>query len=237
MALPDLPTSSASLSYSDLLSHFGNADYTPHNLSDYYGAESEDWSDPEEPTSGSTGRIVLYYRPRWTSTSYRGDFQIDSINIDYSDLSGAYTFNGSNDGWQYKSWNSSYKNSQASVASSYSNSDSWTSIYTSSSSQRFNRRQGSTPSSSTGVSNLGSYYIYAETSGTLQGLYGARSPVFTIGSGSNNLILRFASYGSNCGPCYFYWMPTNDSNKTLMYTHSQINTTTIQTPTVSFTAP
>ena len=235
MTLPNNPPAEA-LSYSDLLSHFDN-DYPPHNLSDYYGAESEDWSDPEEPTSGSTGRIVLYYRPRWTSTSYRGDFQIDSINIDYSDLSGAYTFNGSNDGWQYKTWSSSYKDSQASVAASYSNSDSWSSIVTTSSSARVNRRTGSTPSSSTGVSNLGSYYIYAETSGTLKGLYGARSPVFTIGSGSNNLILRFASYGSNCGPCYFYWMPTNDLNKTLMYTHSQINTTTIQTPTVSFTAP
>jgi len=194
------------------------------------------WTTTATPASGTTGRIVIFYRPRWTSTSYRGDFQIDSISVNSSDPS--YTFNSSNDGWEYKSWSSNYKDAQADLASAYSNSEGgWTSIYTSSSSARFNRRQGSTPSGSTGVSNLGSYYIYAETSGTLQGLYGARSPEVEIDSGSQDLFIRFASYGSNCGPCYFYWMPTNNSNKTLMYTHSQINTTTIQTPTVSWTAP
>jgi len=207
---------------------------------------SGDWTAPSGGSSGggngngngggggtSTGRLVVFYRPRWTSTSYRGDYQLDQITIT-DEVS--YTFNSSAESWQRKSWNSSVTN-YSGLANTYSNSDTWSSISTASTTTRFNRRQGGTPSSSTGVSNLGSYYIYAETSGTLQGFYGARSPEITIASGSQELFIRFASYGSNCGPCYYYWMPTNDSDKTLIYAQSQINTTSIQNTTVSWTAP
>jgi len=63
MTLPTLPTSSESLSYTDILTHFGNTSYTPHKLSDYYGAEEDDWFDPDAPqpsmiitaTEGSDG--------------------------------------------------------------------------------------------------------------------------------------------------------------------------------------
>lgn len=235
MALPSLPVGSVQLSYTDLLTHFDNTADVPHNLSDYYGAQdTSTWTDPDASSgSGSTGRLVFFYRPRWTSTSYRGDYQLDSIGITDEVL---YTFDYGADNWQYKVWSSSYS-SYTALATAYSNSDTYSSISTASTTVRINRRYGSTPSSSTGVSNLGSYYIYAETSGSLQGFYGARSPEITIASGSQQLSIRFASYGSNCGPCYYYWMPTNDSNKTLIYAQTQINTTSIQNTTVTWTAP
>ena len=233
MALPSLPAGSAQLSYSDLLTHFGNTADVPHNLSDYYGAQDPStWTDPDA-SSGSTGRLVVFYRPLWTSTSYRGDYQLDTINIT-GEVD--YTFNSTTESWQYKSYNST-NTSYTTVASAYANADAWTAMATSTSTARFNRRTGGTPSSSTGLSGLGSYYIYAETSGTLQGFYGARSPEITIDSGSQSMVIRVGSYGSNCGPCYYYWMPTDNSNKTLIYAQSAINSSSIQNTTVAWTAP
>ena len=242
MALPSLPIGSTPLSYDDLLTEFGNTAYPPHNLSDYYGGSDPAWFDPDDPTGGSggggggattTGRLLVLYRPRWTSTSYRGDYQLNTIDIIGE---AAYTFDLTNEGWEYKSWNSTNSN-YATVASAYSGAETWTAIATSTSTQRFNRRSGSTPSGGTGIGTLGSYYIYAETSSTLQGFYGARSPEITIDSGSQSMFIQFGSYGSNCGPCYYYWMPTDNVNKTLIYAQPQINTTAIQNTTVAWTAP
>lgn len=335
MALPTLPTTTASLSFSELKTHFGNAAYPPDNLSNYYGAESSTWVDPDAPnptmvitaaevsdggtsshsaisltftsnsattnfaeadivvsngaltsfaatsstvytatftavatgattidvaagsftdsTSGqtntaaaqfnwtttsvpaadTTGRLVVFYRPLWTSTSYRGDYQLNTINITGEV---AYTFDSSTESWEYKSYNST-NTSYTAVASAYSGAETWTAISTATTSGRFNRHTGGTGSGSTGLSGLGSYYIYAETSGTLQGFYGARSPEITIASGSQSMVIQFGSYGSNCGPCYYYWMPTDNSNKTLIYTDAATNSTSIQNHTVAWTAP
>jgi len=342
MALPNLPTSSASLSFSELKTHFGNAAYPPDNLSDYYGAvNTATWYDPDatlpsmvitasEVSDGDTsnhetisltftsgeatsdfavgdivvsngylssfaatsstvytatftvvatgattidvaagtfhgttsnapnsvaaqfnwtttyvppdnGKILVLHRP--ATNYYRGDYQLNTITIAGGGTTNSFTFDEDAEDWEWYSWLTS--GTATSVATAYAYDDSfYSSILTASTSspptRRWNRRTGSTPSSATGISNLGSYYIYTESSGGSAYVFVARSPEITLGSGTQTITIQAGSYGSSIGTVYYYWMPTgvtsgNLTDKVLMYTDAETSTTTIQNLSGTFT--
>tara|TARA_R100001198_G_C5238005_1_gene215602 strand:- start:903 stop:2240 length:1338 start_codon:yes stop_codon:yes gene_type:complete len=145
--------------------------------------------------AGEDVRLVFIYTNGSSGTSYQGDLQLDDIRLDGT----TYSFETSTDeGWQTTTSDTS--------SSSYA-SGSFTSLITSTTSYRWNRDAFGTPSGSTGLTtaDAGTYYVYAETSGsnTLGDNYILRSPVVTLGS-SPTLQYAEARSGGNIGTLNVY---------------------------------
>ena len=100
---------------------------------------------------GATVRPVFHY---YSGSSFRGDIQIDNIQI------GGYTYSFESSLQSFQCDNSSNSANYTSV--------SWVSLATGTLLGRWNRDSGGTPSSNTGMTSAanGTYYVYAETSGS-----------------------------------------------------------------------
>lgn len=165
-----------------------------------FGGQNAFWNEQTIDISsygGATVRLVMYYQ---TTTSYTADLQLDDINIDGT----LYTFESGVDGWE----TTTIDQENGGVITSYT-SASFSPVATSSTTYRWNRDAGGTPSSSTGLTTdhtLGTtsgFYLYAETSVTHPCGYWLRSPEVTL-SGSPTLSFWEARYGTTMGNCEVY---------------------------------
>jgi hypothetical protein len=144
--------------------------------------------------AGEDVKLVFIYTNGSSGTSYQGDLQLDDIRLDGT----TYSFETSTESWQTSTTDV--------PASSYSGA-SFVSLATGTTSYRWNRDAFGTPSGSTGLStaDAGTYYVYAETSGsgTLGDNYVLRSPTVTLGS-SPTLQYAEARSGGNIGTLNVY---------------------------------
>lgn len=150
-------------------------------------------------------RLVFRYQNGTQGTSYRGDFQIQNVLLADSAINTIYYEN-------FESNTGSYVTSTGTAESgTYSSVSSWTSVANGTSTFRWNRDSGGTPSTSTGLSTSygsESFYLYAETSGTSSSgkYYWLRSPNitwnYTNKLGSINFI--YGALGSNIGTLTTY---------------------------------
>ena len=150
-------------------------------------------------------RIVFRYQNGTSGTAYQGDFQIDTIIIQDMDYNSVVIDNFESDSESYVT------STGSSESGTYSSVSSWTTVPTSTTTYRWNRRTGGTPSGGTGVAPVsgtsGSYYLYAETSGTSSGIYyWLRSPTYTWSYATKlrQIIVAYAAYGSNVGTLKTY---------------------------------
>tara|TARA_R110002074_G_scaffold101121_1_gene218310 strand:+ start:2486 stop:3070 length:585 start_codon:yes stop_codon:yes gene_type:complete len=139
---------------------------------------------------GATARVVVQYT---SGSSFRGDIQLDDFNIGgnvFDPNVGLYSFQ---------------RNSVQGVVSNYS-SVTWNALLTGSNGAGlFFRDSSGTPSGSTGntTGNTGSWYYYAETSGSgRNSIFWLRSGVVTLTQ--NTFSLYTAQNGTNCGAIEVY---------------------------------
>lgn len=149
--------------------------------------------------AGKTVRIAFKYI---SGTSFTGDIQIDNVRRTLNGTLTINSFESSNDGWE---------TTTVDVGSntSYGNITGWTSVLTATTELRWNRRSGSTPSGSTGLNSAsdGSFYLYAETSGSAfpEKTMWLRSPQFTIpSSGTSTITFDCGRYGATIGTLEAY---------------------------------
>jgi len=139
-------------------------------------------------------KLVFIYTNGTTGTSYQGDLQLDDIRLDGT----TYSFENTGHSWETTTTDTPVAN--------YS-SASFTSLGVGTSSYRWNVDAGGTPSGSTGLTtaDAGTYYVYAETSGsgTSGDNYILRSPTVTLGS-SPTLQYAEARSGGNIGTLNVY---------------------------------
>jgi len=139
-------------------------------------------------------KLVFVYTNGTTGTSYQGDLQLDDIRLDGT----TYSFESTGHSWQTTTTNTPVAN--------YS-SASFTNVAVGTTNGRWNSDAGGTPSSSTGLTtaDAGTYYVYAETSGTSTSghNYILRSPTVTLGS-SPTLQYAEARSGGNIGTLNVY---------------------------------
>ena len=139
-------------------------------------------------------KLVFIYTNGTGGTSYQGDLQLDDIRLDGT----TYSFETSTESWETTTTNTPVAN--------YS-SASFTALGTGTLSYRWNRDALGTPSGSTGLTtaDAGTYYVYAETSGsgTSGDNYILRSPTVTLGA-SPTLEYAEARSGGNIGTLNVY---------------------------------
>tara|TARA_E500000318_G_C3562920_1_gene214312 strand:+ start:415 stop:1851 length:1437 start_codon:yes stop_codon:yes gene_type:complete len=140
---------------------------------------------------GMTIRVVWEIR----TADFEGDAQIDTINIDGTTYSTSFTSGSGTSAWQ------TTQNTNSNNDTDYG-SETFYDVGTNGSVRAWNERNGSTPSSSTGLSVDGSgsssgKYLYNEASSTAQPLKQyLRSPERTIDtSATHSLSWRQATYG------------------------------------------
>lgn len=139
-------------------------------------------------------RVVWEYTNGTSGTSFRGDFQLDDMNLFGTSFDPE---DGISSGWQTSTNNTSSFDSV-----------SFTNLATGTSGGRWNRDDFGTPSSGTGIAggNTGNNYYYAETSGSSTNghKYWLRSPEITITS--NNLVISYyiGHLGDNVGDYKVY---------------------------------
>jgi len=160
-------------------------------------SSSSSWSQKSHTLSsiykGRTVRIVWRYINGTNGTYYQGDFQLDDFTLlgnTYSPEAGTENF----------------ETSTSRLSSTYS-SVSFFSLSTGTSTNRWNRDASGTSSGGTGLTsgNTGSWYFYAETSGsnTSGGNYWLRSPSIVVGD-NLNLSYYIGHLGGNVGNYYLY---------------------------------
>lgn len=139
-------------------------------------------------------KLVFIYTNGTGGTSYQGDLQLDDIRLDGT----TYSFETSTESWETTTTDTPVAN--------YS-SASFTALGTGTLSYRWNRDAFGTPSGSTGLTtaDAGTYYVYAETSGsgTSGDNYILRSPTVTLGA-SPTLEYAEARSGGNIGTLNVY---------------------------------
>lgn len=139
-------------------------------------------------------KLVFVYTNGTTGTSFQGDLQLDDIRLDGT----TYSFENTGHSWETTTTNTS--------VGSYT-SASFTSLSVGTTTGRWNVDAGGTPSGSTGLTtaDAGTYYVYAETSGssTSGHNYILRSPTVTLGS-SPTLQYAEARSGGNIGTLNVY---------------------------------
>ena len=144
--------------------------------------------------AGEDVKLVFIYTNGTAGVSYQGDLQLDDIRLDGT----TYSFENTGHLWSTTTTNTS--------VSGYS-SGSFSSLLTGTTSGRWNVDSGGTPSGSTGLTtaDAGSYYVYAETSGSSTSGHGyiLRSPTVTLGS-SPTLQYAEARSGGNIGTLNVY---------------------------------
>ena len=139
---------------------------------------------------GATVRPVFHYL---SGTSYRGDIQIDDIQIDSTY---AYSFEQS----AHHSFQSNQTNS--SVYTSVV----WSTLYAGATAGRWNIDSYGTPSSGTGETSAadGTYYVYVETSGYSLKNSWLRGPEIVLPSDVSNMSYAEARLGANIGSLNVY---------------------------------
>ncbi len=139
-------------------------------------------------------KLVFIYTNGTGGTSYQGDLQLDDIRLDGT----TYSFETSTESWETTTTDTPVAN--------YS-SASFVALGTGTLSYRWNRDAFGTPSGATGLTtaDAGTYYVYAETSGsgTLGDNYILRSPTVTLGA-SPTLEYAEARSGGNIGTLNVY---------------------------------
>ena len=166
--------------------------------------------------AGETGRVVFNYTNGPSSwRRYRGDMQFDSISFDGN----TYNFDApSGHDWvTSSSFSGSYAPMDDNDLSTFNNNiRNYASLTTGTTSDRWNVDSGGTPSGSTGLATAdsGSYYVYAETSGSGSNnkSFTLASPLVTLSNSVGNLSYAFARYGSNIGSTKVYWAETVSTN-------------------------
>jgi len=165
-----------------------------------FGGQNATWNQQTIDISsygGATVRFVMYYQ---TTVSYTADLQLDDVNIDGT----LYTFESGSEGWE----TTVVDQESGGVINPYT-SASFYSVLTGGNTLRWNRDNGGTGSSGTGLTTdhtLGTtagYYLYAETSVTHPFGYWLRSPEVTL-SGSPTLSFWEARYGLEMGTATVY---------------------------------
>lgn len=170
--------------------------------------QSASWStytDSISSYTGQAGRLVFAYQNGTAGTSYIGDIQIDDINV-----SGVnYSFESNNQSWVTSaSSGDAIDIATPTLRDFEDNLSSYVTVPTSTTSYRWNRDLGGTPSSSTGLSSAdaGSYYLYAETSGSsTNGMFYTTCTPFISSLTGSNVNYAVARYGSNIGTLKVYW--------------------------------
>ena len=158
--------------------------------------------------AGQKGRVVFHYNNGSSSTSYRGDIQVDNVQFDGT----AYNFENTGHSWVTSVFGSSNATgiNLNSLATFNNNVRNYASLAVGEQWYRWNVDSGGTPSGSTGLSSAasGSYYTYVETTGSLNTLgaaYTMASPLVQLSNSVGNLGYGFARYGSNIGTLRVYW--------------------------------
>ena len=166
--------------------------------------------------AGQTGRIVFNYTNGSSSyRRYRGDMQLDSIAFDGN----TYNFDApSGQDWvTSSSFSGTYGSMNPNDLSSFNNNiRNYFNLTTGTTSNRWNVDANGTSSSYTALSSAhsGSYYVYAETSGSgsQNQNFTLASPLVTLSNNPANLTYAHARYGSNIGTTRIYWAETVSSN-------------------------
>ena len=211
-----IPNSGDEISFMDILAHFKNAQYPPHTLADFYGAESDSWQDPDDPTDYSTaespagvdsltGRILVLHEPN--GSSYQGDLQLVGLTL-FQNPAPDIVFDWEHDteGWSTFGYGSGTANA---VAQGFQNGlveSIYSPIVTGTGTGIWNRDTGNTPSSGTGVTLSGEYCIYTETS-SYRAVFSAVSPEITLSQTNITVFGTSAGVGSNIGEVSYYWVP------------------------------
>ena len=163
---------------------------------------------------GKTVRLLFHYV---SGTGFKGDFQIDNIRFPYASGSSWYTstlnFGSSSysgtvyDYRVFPPTNLGQMQTTRTDTTSHTNAT-WYNITTGGTALRWNANTGGTPSSSTGITRMSGYHVYAETSGSgySNKNFWMRSPEWDIDNVSGNFVLGFTygAYGSNMGTLKFY---------------------------------
>jgi hypothetical protein len=152
--------------------------------------------------------MVFHYVNGNTGTSYRGDIQIDDVNFDGN----SYSFENSGQDWVTSTSVGTGTTSGIDYQSLGTFQDkigNYSNVTVSTGSYKWNSDANGTSSSSTGLSTAddGSYYLYAETSGsaTSSGRYTTASPLVQLSNSPGNLTFANARYGNNIGTLRVYW--------------------------------
>lgn len=187
---------------------------TAVDFADYYGAssspagwttvdtisgQSASWSTRTPSTiqpANTGGRYVFVYQNGTAGTSYEGDIQLDDIRINgttYSFESDAQDFQRAQ---SVSSWSTTDYDNQG-----------FSDVTTATTSNYWNRDTGGTPSSNTGLTTAddGSYYLYAETSGTSSGWYYVLRSPWISGVASPSFEYAEARSGGNIGTLTVYF--------------------------------
>lgn len=175
------------------------------------------------PFDSGVGRLVVIYNQE-TSVGYRGDFQLDNIQIVRDGVvSDSWSFESSSDGFQHikkfsgwRYWLPTDASSAKTIWDSWedgSSDDGWldvpyaghtnsTGIY-----GGWQRYSYGTPSSSTGIyggtSGSSSFYLYTEMTYNRNATKILRSPQFTFGS-NQTVSWWDGAYGNNMGTRKYY---------------------------------
>lgn len=160
--------------------------------------------------AGWVYRIYIGYKNGDAGTAWRGDFQIDDINLRDSDNNRVktWTFASSSENW-------TQLDGRADIGENYNarglNEDildviaepDWISISNGTTAQRWNRDSSGTPSNSTGVTfdsnDSGSFYLYAETTSptTYSSNFWMKSPQIKFPTGGwTKLAWQWACYSA-----------------------------------------
>ena len=182
------------------------ASYTFENDFTDSGGDSNDGlrNFADEANSPWLYRLYFCYRNGGVGTHWRGDFQLDYVTINDRDGGGTTylrDFGGDEAGWQFlpadSGSNATYSGQTLEGISSARNS-SWQQVTQGTSLYDWNRYNATPPSSQVGINGgyNGSYYLYAETSGTNTYLYRywLRSDPFRLSSSQDRLQFAWSSY-------------------------------------------
>ena len=187
--------------------------------------------------AGQTGRVVFNYTNGSSSfRRYRGDMQLDSISFDGS----SYSFDApsGHDFVTSTAFSGTAASMDPNTLSTFNDQiRNYANLTTGTTSNRWNVDANGTGSSQTGLSTAhsGSYYVYAETSGSgsQNQDFTLASPLVTLSSNPGNLFYAFARYGSNIGSTRVYWAETTSTDP---YGGSGTGSSTITGP-VTRTSP
>ncbi len=149
------------------------------------------------PYVGEQGRLVFQYT---SGTSFRGDIQIDDVNIGSSSN---YSFEADGQDWETTNDNTT----TSTYTDAYYQGLTWLPVITGTTANKWNRDSGGTSSSGTGLPFAydGSFYLYVETStpGYSNKVTWLRSPPVTLDTATLNYAL--GRYGANIGTIRVFW--------------------------------
>ena len=145
--------------------------------------------------AGCTVKLVFKHQVAASGTTYYADLQLDQIAV----AGTLYSFESSTESFE------------TTTSGSYTNYDTavFTALGTGTTSERWNRDAGGTPSSTTGLTTGGdstTYYVYTESSSPTRNsdIFWLRSPEITLSESVGNLTFYEARLGSTIGTLDVY---------------------------------